>query len=242
MRLPATVAALAALLFLRPSLAEAEGQKLVVVELFTSQSCSSCPPADALLTEIARSGEQAGILPLAFHVTYWDRLGWRDRFSLPEATERQRRYTASLGLNTLYTPQAVVQGRHDAVGSDRRAVLRAIAAAREAAASGPEMALSPRAEGLSLSIGGGRGGGTLWLVGFDREHVTPVRGGENSGRRLVESQVVRSLSQAGSWRGEAVRLDLPRPAAGERAAVLLQAPDGAILGAALLPAPAAAGS
>ena len=104
---------------------------LVVVELFTSQSCSSCPAADALLRELA---PRPGVLALSFHVTYWNRLGWRDPFSLPEATERQRRYAATLRdgsveAGQVYTPQAVVQGAQGLIGSDRRAM----AAARTAA-------------------------------------------------------------------------------------------------------------
>ncbi len=209
----------------------------VVLELFTSQSCSSCPPADALLAELARGGDDR-LLPLAFHVTYWDRLGWKDPFSLPEATERQRRYAALWGRDNVFTPQMVVQGARDAVGSDRRAVMAAIEAARAAAAEGPAMRLAPGegGAGLALSVGAGRGSGTLWLVGFDPRHVTEVRAGENGGRNLVHTQVVRSLRQAGAWRGEALRLILPAPAGGERAAVLLQAPDGRILSAAALPA------
>ena len=100
---------------------------LIVVELFTSQSCSSCPPADDLLTELART--RPDILALDFHVTYWDRLGWKDPYSLPQATQRQRRYSELWGQDGVYTPQLVAGGRRQAVGSDRGDVLAAIAAA-----------------------------------------------------------------------------------------------------------------
>lgn len=223
----------AAMLLRRP--ARAANGAPVVIELFTSQSCSSCPPADAVLADLARDQARLGILPLAFHVTYWDRLGWKDRFSLPEATARQRAYAAWMRADTVYTPQAVVQGLTHHVGSDRRAVLAAVERARAAAARGPEIALARSGEGLVLEAGAGTGGGRFWLVGYDPGHVTPVRGGENAGRTLTEAQVVRSLREAGGWRGEALRLDLARPTAGERAAVLLQGPDGAILAAAALP-------
>ena len=99
-----------------------------MVELFTSQGCSSCPPADALLSDLARTDPT--LLPLDLHVTYWDRLGWKDPFSLPQMTARQRAYSESLGLDSIYTPQIVVGGRYQAVGSDRAAVAAALAQAR----------------------------------------------------------------------------------------------------------------
>jgi len=204
---------------------------LVVVELFTSQSCDSCPPADALLRELA---SQPGVLVLSWHVTYWNHLSWRDRFSLAAATERQRRYAGTLrqslyGSGQVYTPQAVVQGVTDAVGSDRAAVTAAIRAA--AAEQGVAVSLRAEGEGLLAEVPAGAGRGTLWLVGFDREHTTAVASGENGGRSLTHANVVRSAEALGAWQGEAWRLARPRPL-GEQAALLLQGADGRILGAA----------
>lgn len=206
-------------------------ERLLVVELFTSQGCSSCPPADALLSELARTDPT--LLPLDLHVTYWDRLGWKDPFSLPQVTARQRAYSGLLGLDTIYTPQIVVGGRYQAVGSDRDAVTAALTQARRAMEAVP---LSIRADsgGLRIQAGAGPGAGTLYLVGFDPGHNTPVRGGENTGRVLAESNVVRSFAQAGAWRGAPLTVVVPAPE-GERAAVLLQADDGRILAAASLP-------
>ena len=203
----------------------------VVVELFTSQSCSSCPPADALLAELSRT--RPDILALDFHVTYWDRLGWKDPYSLPQATQRQRDYAGLFGRDGVYTPQLVAGGRHQAVGSDRAEVLAAIKAA---AADGPAPALRLGRDGagLLLEAGAGRGAGQLLLVGFDPAHTTRVGGGENGGRTLAEVNVVRSITPAGAWRGAAVSLRAPPPA-GERTALLLQAEDGRVLAAALLP-------
>jgi hypothetical protein len=202
----------------------------VVLELFTSQGCSSCPPADALLRELART--RADLLPLAFHVTYWDRLGWPDRFALPEATARQRGYARLSHLGTIYTPQLVVDGRTDVIGSDRHAVLAAIAAARPVSAA----ALSLAADGprLIMELGAGQGAGEILLVGFDPEHTTPVRRGENAGRALVEANIVRALLPLGPWHGAPRHLAVPRPP-GERHAVLVQAADGSYLAAALAP-------
>src|SRR5271154_3831101 len=94
-----------------------------VVELFTSQGCSSCPPADALLGELSQT---PNVIALAFHVDYWDSIGWRDQFAIPNAVERQRRYVESLGLSSAFTPQVVVDGRGSFVGSDKRRILGAI--------------------------------------------------------------------------------------------------------------------
>lgn len=221
------------LLFAAPALAcsarpaaAAGATPLVVVELFTSQGCSSCPPADQVLGELAT--HRPDVLALSFHVTYWNRLGWRDRFSLEEATDRQRRYAATLGHNQLYTPQAVVQGRRDVVGSNRGALLAEIAAAQPPAVP---VALSAAGEELAVEVGEGAGAAALWLVGFDARQVTAVGAGENRGRTLAHANVVRSLQRLGAWQGGAQRLAAARPA-GERTALLLQAADGRILGVA----------
>ena len=202
----------------------------VVVELFTSQGCSSCPPADALLSELSRT--RPDVLALAFHVTYWDRLGWKDPYSLPLATERQRRYAELWRAGSIYTPQLVAGGQYQAIGSDRPDVLAAVVAA----ANGPAVPLHLTRDGpgLKLDAGAGHGAGALLLVGFDPSHTTRVGRGENGGRTLTDINVVRSLVPAGSWHGEAISLHA-QPPPGERTALLLQAEDGRILSAALLP-------
>ncbi len=140
---------LATVLLLAPIQARADGAppRPTVVELFTSQGCSSCPPADALLTAL-QAGDP-GLLALDLHVTYWDRLGWKDAFSLPAATQRQRQYAARLKLERVYTPQIVVDGRHEAVGSDADAVRRAITRARSDAAN-VKLVLRPDPGGVRI--------------------------------------------------------------------------------------------
>jgi hypothetical protein len=219
------------LLLTGPALA----QRPTVIELYTSQGCSSCPPADALLTELSRTDPT--LLPLDLHVTYWDRLGWKDPYSLDAATRRQQQFSQRLGLDTVYTPQLVIDGRYEAIGSDRAAVQQAIQKARVTAATVP-LTVTATPTGLHVhaaaSPAGGSRHGTLLLAGFDRLHATPVHHGENSGRTLTEVNVVRALSPAAAWSGTAIDLDVPRPE-GERVALLLQADDGSIIGAAATP-------
>jgi hypothetical protein len=200
----------------------------IVVELFTSQGCSSCPPADAFLTDLAR--QRSDVLPLAFHVTYWDYLGWKDPYSLDAATARQREYARHLGEDGVYTPQMVVDGAKGFVGSSRAEGLSAIAGA---ARKRVPVSVARDAGSLLIMVGAGVGKAQVLLVGFDPTHETPVGRGENRGHTLLESNVVRSLAPIGAWSGSAVTLR-QTPPAGNGFAVLLQADDGRILGAARL--------
>jgi hypothetical protein len=200
----------------------------VVVELFTSQGCSSCPPADAFLTDLAH--QRRDVLPLAFHVTYWDYLGWKDPYSLDAATARQREYARHLGEDGVYTPQMVVDGAKGFVGSSRAEGLSAIAGA---ARKQVPVSVARDAGSLLIMVGAGVGKARVLLVGFDPTHETPVGRGENRGHTLLESNVVRSLTPIGAWSGSAVTLR-QTPPAGDGFAVLLQGEDGRILGAARL--------
>ena len=202
----------------------------VVIELFTSQGCSSCPPANAYLNEMVR--QRRDVLPLAFHVTYWDRLGWKDPFSLPAATDRQARYGSRFGDGS-YTPEIVVDGVTSHVGSNRAEVGPAIDRARAARATATPLKLARNGDKLTVEVGGGEGRGRVLLVGFDRRHETAIGRGENGGRTLEELNVVRSVRPLGDWSGTALRLTEPMPE-GEDAAVILEAADGRIVGAARL--------
>jgi len=200
----------------------------VVVELFTSQGCSSCPPADAFLTDLAR--QRRDVLPLAFHVTYWNYLGWKDPYSFDAATTRQRDYARHLGEDGVYTPQMVVDGTTVFVGSDRVQGLKVIAAAAPKAVL---VSVARDGQSLLIKVGAGAGQAEVLLVGFDPSHHTPVGRGENSGRTLLESNIVRSLTPVGAWSGSAVELR-QAPPDGAGFAVLLQSTDGRIIGAARL--------
>ena len=210
----------------------------VVVELYTSQGCSSCPPADALFGELTR---EPGIVALSFHVDYWNYLGWSDPFSNKKFTYRQKGYAMSFRQTGVYTPQMVIQGRRGEVGSDRRSVMQAIADARK---------VKPAATVLLETLGGNRlratvtaaaeaKGAEIWLALFDRRHSTKIPRGENEGKTLANFHVVREWRKVGEVGGEKTELTLA--AAGEKgekrggAAVIVQQPKaGPILGASLV--------
>ena len=196
----------------------------IVVELFTAQGCSSCPPADALLWELARRDD---VLALGFHISYWDRLGWKDPLSSEASTERQRAYAKRLNGGQVYTPQMVVEGSGDLVGSNRAAVLAALREARPVATAPVTFAPDRRL----VRVGAGAGQGLVLLVRFVRHQTTEVAAGENAGRILQDANGVRNLTTLGEWTGPARDFPIEPPAAGEGLALLVQAADGRILAA-----------
>jgi hypothetical protein len=202
-------------------------ERPVVVELFTSQGCSSCPPANAFLNELSK--QPADVLALAFHVTYWDYLGWKDPFSLPVATDRQAQYGRRFGDGS-YTPEMVVDGGAGLVGSERGEINSAIAKARAKNITAAEVSLVAKDGKASIDIGAGKGVARVMLVGFDREHVTAIGRGENRGVTMAEANIVRSFRSVGQWNGAAVHIEEQLPA-GEQVAVILEGSDGRIIGA-----------
>jgi hypothetical protein len=207
------------------------GERPTVVELFTSEGCSSCPPADALLAELAGRPD---VLALSFHVDYWDRLGWKDPFSSPDATRRQRGYAELLGLATVYTPQIVVDGRWQAVGSDRSEVDGALGSARRSRDEVPvALAVDHGRAQITLGPGGDGVAATLLLIGFDRRHVSAVTRGENDGRTLAHVDVVRSIEKIAPFDGRAQAFEVPIRPPCDRVAAILQSLDGRVLGVAV---------
>ena len=198
----------AALAFL-PLSARADDPK-VVLELFTSQGCSSCPSADAYLGELAATRDD--VVALSFHVDYWNYIGWEDRFATEETTTRQRDYGRALGIAYIYTPQLVIDGKRHVVGSNKGAVKKAIAVSKKTKARRVPVALSANGSGsLTVRIGGSngyRGTATIWLISVDRKHTTSVDAGENQGRTLVNHNVVRDFRSIGRWTGKAMTLQL----------------------------------
>lgn len=225
------ICVMVAALCLLPAVQPAQAaERPIVVELFTSEGCSSCPPADALLAVLA---SRADVLALSFHVDYWDRLGWKDPFSSPEATARQQHYAQILGIAPVYTPQIVVDGKRQAVGSDRADVDRALDAARGGLDAVPvSLAVEHGHVRIGLGQGGGAAAATVLLVGFDRRKVSAVERGENEGRILSHVDVVRGFAEVGHFSGGATEIEVPVPWRCDRLATIVQAGDGRILGAA----------
>jgi hypothetical protein len=183
-----------------------------VVELFTSEGCSSCPPAETYIGELA---QRRDVLALAFHVDYWDDLGWRDRFTLPAAVQRQHEYAKSLRLASVYTPQVVIDGQDNFVGSDRVSIGRTLTENR----NGVAVALSVR-DGevfIDLDARPKSAASDVLLVTYLRAAVSAIGRGENAGRTLKEFNIVRDFHSLGRWAGQKqqyhTRVDaLPRDA------------------------------
>jgi hypothetical protein len=188
----------------------------VVVELFQSQGCSSCPPADIALNAEADRGD---VIALNFAVTYWDRLGWKDIYGDPAYTQRQYAYAAALKDTQVYTPQVVINGRRVIVGNGPGEIRRAIAAAN-GVSGGPVISSG----GSGITIGAGVGAATIWLVRYDpRIQNVAIKAGENKGRTIPHRNVVRQLIKLGSWNGKVVNYTLPKsPSAVYKNAVLVQ--------------------
>lgn len=232
------IGALLGAIFATPSLAG--GGKKVVVELFTSQGCSSCPPADAYLAELAKRDD---VIALSFHVDYWNYIGWNDPFSSPEATSRQRAYGRALHKRYVYTPQIVVDGRAETIGSDRTTVDSLIRMA--SAAQKVEIDIDHHDDGtadIHVPAASGHGTGEVWIGFYDSAVETEVRAGENRGERIVNANIVRVYKRIGTWSGGALnkRVDLKALGAKGRdgCVVILQAPNnGPVIGAAAFPLP-----
>lgn len=185
------------------------GRAPVIVELFTSEGCSSCPPADALLSQLAKTQPVSGaeIIALGEHVDYWDHGGWADRFSSHRLTVRQNDYANSFRKDTVYTPQMIVDGQSQFVGSDEDAARDAIArAARRlkarVALARTGDALSVRVDQIPPSAGGGPADVVLAIT--ESGLSSSVGGGENAGRRLGHSAVVRQFTPLGTVSGGAL--------------------------------------
>ncbi len=214
-----------------------------VVELFTSQGCSSCPPADRLVRELARD---PSVVAISWPVDYWDYIGWKDTLAQPMFTARQKAYASARGDGHVYTPQAIINGLVHAVGSDRAEIESAVKAGhgRKGALTVP-LSLSPVATGgLRIEIGNAAGEGPkealVWLVRIAKERTVAIGRGENTGESVTYTNVARSTAKVGEWNGHAANIDVAaadlRAADSDAYVVLLQAGTaarpGVILGAA----------
>jgi hypothetical protein len=225
---------LAALMALCCTAAASAQQRPLVVELFTSEGCSSCPPAEAAIGQLSA---RADIVALAYHVDYWDDLGWRDRFELPQSVTRQNVYARNLRRASVYTPQLVIDGRFDAVGADGSALAKALAAQRTTV---PLSVSRHEAELLvDISAQPQSPACDVLLVPYLRHAVSAIGRGENAGRTLEEFNIVREIRTLGGWKGESKTFRVPvssLPRDATDVAVLIQpAGQGPVVGAALQP-------
>lgn len=199
-------------------------QPKAVVELFTSQGCSSCPAADALFVELAKNPE---LIALTLPVTYWDYLGWKDTLGQDAFTKRQKQYSKVRGDGQVYTPQAVINGVSHAIGSNRSDIEQAMAPNPFAAR------LSVKEEGSSLTIslsplpGSAASEGAIWVLPTTGQVTVPIARGENGGRTVTYANVVRGLHRVGEWKGGETALTVPletvKTAGADGYVVLLQA-------------------
>lgn len=174
----------------------------VVVELFTSEGCGTCLAANDLLRQLSA---RHNLLPITFHVDYWDYTGWQDRFAAPAFAERQRAYAAARGKSMMYTPQLVIAGAIEALGTDRKLIEKSLKIAERrhpmypiALAKDPAGTIHLNLPAAPLSVPA-----SLWLVTYKYEAVSDISAGENRGKRMITTNVVRSLRKLGSWSGAA---------------------------------------
>lgn len=195
-----------------------------VVELFTAQGCVSCPPADAVFEKLVQRGD---VVALAYHVDYWNYLGWSDTLGSKENTERQYAYAKSLGRSNVYTPQAVINGRDHTNGANLAGINARLDSLRKKG-DGLVVPVSATLRGgeLDISIGGGKGKAEVVIVYFRRVQTVEVLKGENKGRRATFWNSVYDVQTVGMWEGLPLRLTLPasvmKSASRDGCAVLLQ--------------------
>jgi hypothetical protein len=188
----------------------ATSKRPVIVELFTSQGCSSCPPADAYLQTLLG---KPGIIPLSYHVDYWDYLGWRDTLGSADYSQRQYDYASSRGDKNVYTPQAVINGREHFVGSQRSLVSGGISSAQSGSVTGwIDISMSENKTDVMIEIAAGSAPkeATLWLMAYAPSVSVEIKKGENAGSTVTYNNVVRKMVPAGMWHGEKASLVLPR--------------------------------
>lgn len=187
------------------------GEPRAVIELFTSQGCSSCPAADKLAGQLR---QDPSVLVLSLPVDYWDYLGWKDTLALRPLTERQRAYARGRGARQVFTPQVVVDGTSFAVGSDRAALDRLLRDASQRGGLPVPVQGERRGDRILVEVGAAPEvkaelRGEIWLVPVLRSRAITIQGGENGGRTAHYVNIVRGMQRLGSWTGQATRFDVP---------------------------------
>lgn len=223
-RLKLFLAAASLAAFLQPAFAE---PPRAVVELFTSQGCSSCPPADALLVEYSKRPD---IVALSFPVNYWDYLGWKDTLANADFTARQKDYAHARSDRQVFTPQMIVNGKKSCIGSDQAQIENAIQMSLKGRANLPlDVAVSEQNGTVTVSVTEiaepVRREASVWVLPVLRSQTVPIERGENKGKTVTYANVVRGLKRIGEWNGGSARFEVPAEAArsgGDGYVVLLQ--------------------
>lgn len=181
-------------------------QRPIVVELYTSQGCASCPAADAFLGELLNRSD---VLPLSLHVDYWDYIGWKDPFAIPATTNRQQKYNRKLGIGSLFTPQMIIDGTTPTVGSHKNAVLKSIEKLKFNAPAVPiQISLDKEREEIVVRVSGVEDGVLvdnlpeyldIWMMPFNKGFSTPIDAGENIGKEINNYNIVRRIALIGKW-------------------------------------------
>lgn len=178
-----------------------------VIELFTSQGCSSCPPADRAFERLAQMSD---VVALAYHVDYWNYIGWNDTLATPENTGRQYAYARSLGRSGVYTPQAILNGRDHLKGTDADEVaLKLDRMRREGFGLSVPVSATRKSEELTITVGQGHGKADVVIVYFRRKEVVDVLKGENIGKEVAYWNSVTDVQTVGMWDGSELHLVLP---------------------------------
>jgi hypothetical protein len=200
-----------------------------IIELYTSLGCNSCPPADALLAELA---QREDVVALSLHVDYWDYLGWADPFAAPEHARRQKKLAKLRGERMVYTPQMVIDGRVAVVGSDHAGVAAAVALA-QGHAHAAEVSFAAEGEEVVARIDAPEPVEVeLTYMIYDHPREVTVRGGENEGLSISYVNVVRGMMPLGAWSGRQGEWRLPLPSDAKGAVLILQDRSGAVVGVA----------
>jgi hypothetical protein len=218
---------------------DGKGKRPLVVELYTSQGCSSCPPADALLGQLSTRKD---LLALSLPVTYWDMLGWRDTLGSEANTKRQKAYARELGRGGVYTPQMIIDGVSDVIGGKEQAVQSAISARM---ADMPALPVDVSVDRQQVHIAVGTSGernardATIWMFGILPQATVSIGDGENGGHTITYHNVVRQIRAVGTWKGQPVSLTVSRagPPHDIIAVLVQQGGYGRVLGAAVVAHP-----
>jgi len=214
--------------------------KTTMIELFSSEGCSACPPAERWVSGLINHPKLwSAFIPLVFHVDYWDYIGWEDPFATEQTTERQYHYAEALGQRNVYTPQMIVQGANHATGSDRDKILALIA--RTQKSKRVAVTINRAEDGVRVTVAGAdtTEEAAVWLAVFDNRHDTDIKRGENGGRMLSYYNVVRGMKRIGTWKGRPLEIptgnaDLSTEDRDGCAVILQSVSTGRILGAAKL--------